>query len=274
MPLVIICGLPSSGKSFFANKIYKHCSLSKKCILIRDEDVPNGFKRNDVYACSQKEKELRSFLKSQVERHLSKDKVIILDSTNYIKGYRYELYCISKGCKTTHCVIHCDLLPDDCWIYNNAKIQAEQYNKSIFDALVQRFEVPEDKNRWDSPLFTIHKDEDIPLTEIEAALFSRKAPPPNQSTQNQPLSSTNFLYDLDKITQDIVKEILNSQRMCEPGDPIAVPRADQTVHLTKTATAGDLTRIRRQFISYTKSHTVSDSNKIPNMFVHYINKSF
>nr|XP_015903344.1 protein KTI12 homolog isoform X2 [Parasteatoda tepidariorum] len=244
MPLVIICGLPSSGKSFFANKIYKHCSLSKKCILIRDEDVPNGFKRNDVYACSQKEKELRSFLKSQVERHLSKDK------------------------------IHCDLLPDDCWIYNNAKIQAEQYNKSIFDALVQRFEVPEDKNRWDSPLFTIHKDEDIPLTEIEAALFSRKAPPPNQSTQNQPLSSTNFLYDLDKITQDIVKEILNSQRMCEPGDPIAVPRADQTVHLTKTATAGDLTRIRRQFISYTKSHTVSDSNKIPNMFVHYINKSF
>jgi len=241
--------------------------------LIKDDDVPSGFNRNEVYADVAKEKELRSALKSEVERHLSQDKLVILDSANYIKGYRYELYCISKGCKTTHCVIHCDMLPLDCWTYNESHKPTTQYFKNIFDALIQRFEPPESGNRWDSPLFIKHKDEELSLKDIENALFLRKPPPPNQATQNQPLASTNFLYDLDKVTQDIVKAILSTQKIYGPGDPMTVPKADQKVLLLRIATAGELSRIRRQFISYTKSHPVSDSNKIPNMFVQYVNKS-
>ncbi|GFR11719.1 protein KTI12 homolog, partial [Trichonephila clavata] len=80
---------------------------------------------------AQKEKELRSSLKSEVERHLSKDTTVILDAGNYIKGYRYELYCLSKGCKTTHCVIHCVLLPNDCWIFNEKHDSSEQYSQEF-----------------------------------------------------------------------------------------------------------------------------------------------
>lgn len=53
-----------------------------------------------------------------------------------------------------------------------------------FDALVQRFEAPDSRNRWDSPLFTILKDDTLPVEAISDALFKRKAPPPNQSTQS------------------------------------------------------------------------------------------
>ena len=54
---------------------------------------------------SSKEKELRATLKSEVNKHMSKDDVIILDYLNYIKGYRYELFCISKLYQTPQCVV-------------------------------------------------------------------------------------------------------------------------------------------------------------------------
>ena len=55
--------------------------------------------------------------------------------------------------------------------------------------------------RWDSPMFTVLPG-DLPLYEdIYSALFLTRPPPPNQSTQTQPLSPTNFLYELDRSTQ-------------------------------------------------------------------------
>ena len=47
-----------------------------------------------------------------------------------------------------------------------------------------RFEAPDGRNRWDSPLFTIQPDDELPCEHISAALLERKAPPPNQSTQS------------------------------------------------------------------------------------------
>jgi protein KTI12 len=54
----------------------------------------------------------RGFLKSNVEKELSKEKVIIFDSLNYIKGYRYEMYCLARAVKTTNCVVQLKLSLD------------------------------------------------------------------------------------------------------------------------------------------------------------------
>lgn len=57
---------------------------------------------------SVKEKMLRAALKSEVEKSISSEQIVILDSLNYIKGYRYELYCLVRNSKTTLCVVFCD----------------------------------------------------------------------------------------------------------------------------------------------------------------------
>lgn len=65
-----------------------------------------------------------------------------------------------------------------------------QFNYGIFfyvsslDALILRFEAPDSRNRWDSPLFTIQKEERLPFETISDAILKRKVPPPNQSTQS------------------------------------------------------------------------------------------
>lgn len=52
------------------------------------------------------------------------------------------------------------------------------------EALNNRFERPEAKNRWDSFLFTIRDESDLAMEQIADVLFKTKAPPPNKSTIN------------------------------------------------------------------------------------------
>ncbi|XP_078113087.1 protein KTI12 homolog isoform X2 [Sander vitreus] len=204
MPLIVMCGYPCSGKTQKAEEL-KVCferNTDRKVYIVGDGAL--GVEKNTVYADSQKEKNVRASLKAEVERKLNKDDIVILDSLNYIKGYRYELFCLIKHAQTPHCLVYCLTSDEVSSAWNIDREAAEQYTQEIFDALVLRFEAPDSRNRWDSPLFTILKDDTLPYEAISDALFKRKAPPPNQSTQSQPLSSANFLYELDKITQDVL----------------------------------------------------------------------
>ena len=54
------------------------------------------------------EKIFRASLKSNVEKYINEQRVVILDSMNYIKGFRYELYCLARNAKTTLCLVFCD----------------------------------------------------------------------------------------------------------------------------------------------------------------------
>ena len=99
-------------------------------------------------------------------------------------GYRYELYCTTKSNKTTQCTLHIDTSSEQAWKLNLKKEETCQYTQENFDALVMRYEAPDGRNRWDAPLFTIQPEDELPFESIAAALFERKAPAPNLSTQS------------------------------------------------------------------------------------------
>ncbi|KAJ8036224.1 Protein KTI12-like [Holothuria leucospilota] len=272
MPLIVMCGIPSSGKTTRTNEIKKHLELMKKIVVVVGDHVMN-LDKNSVYADSKKEVGVRGDLRSAVLREISKDSVVILDSLNYIKGFRYELFCGIKSAQTPHCVVHCDVSQEDASKWNSLRPENERYSQDVFDALVMRFEPPIGKNRWDKPLFSLKKDDELNGDEIHSALFEKRPPARNMSTVSQPLSSTNFLYELDKITQEIVTTIIKAQKTSLPGEEITVPGAKDKISLTRHLSPGELQRHRRQFISYTKLHPVDDVTTIPNMFVQYLGNS-
>ena len=72
----------------------------------------------------------RSALKSRVQLHLSANCVIILDSLNYIKGYRYELFCLAKENSTTHCVVFVDA-PVDIAQTRNASRDSDAFPEAM-----------------------------------------------------------------------------------------------------------------------------------------------
>uniref|UniRef100_A0AAQ4PLU1 Protein KTI12 homolog n=1 Tax=Gasterosteus aculeatus aculeatus TaxID=481459 RepID=A0AAQ4PLU1_GASAC len=217
-------------------------------------DAALGVEKNTVYADSQKEINVRASLKAEVERKVNKDDIVIAKATA-------TNFSVSSNIRRHHTACF-----DALVLRFEAPESRNRWDSPLFtilkdDALVLRFEAPESRNRWDSPLFTILKDVALPYEDISEALFKRKAPPPNQSTQSQPLSSVNFLHELDKITQDVLLAIFNSLKTSVPGDVITVPGAIENIELTRTINMAELRKLRRQFISYTKTHLLCSKMK-------------
>jgi protein KTI12 len=77
-------------------------------------------------------------------------------------GFRYELYCVSKAARTTQCTIYAesfkrvDSQTDITSRVEDLDEEEEEipgYDPDVVAMLKQRYEVPDGKNRWDSPLF-------------------------------------------------------------------------------------------------------------------------
>ncbi|XP_076242075.1 protein KTI12 homolog [Calliopsis andreniformis] len=200
---------------------------------------------------------------------LNANDVLIIDGSNYIKGYRYEIYCMTKLYKTPQCTIHCDLPIEHAWLWNENRPECERYSREIFDALVMRYERPDSKNRWDAPLFAVSAEDELKFDEIYRSLYEVKAPKPNLSTQCPPLSSTNYLYELDSVTQEVVNAILSAKQLGIESE-FKIPGHDLTVQ--NSCTTAQLMRLRRQFLTYSKMQQI-EVNQIAALFVQYLNKS-
>ncbi|XP_078034903.1 protein KTI12 homolog [Augochlora pura] len=273
MPLIIVTGIPCSGKTTRTTELkeYFENKVNKRVEIINEIDVVTkaGYDKNTFYADSKKEKSVRSDIKSAVQRLLNINDVLIMDGSNYIKGYRYEIYCMTKLYKNPQCTIHCDLPIEHAWLWNERRPECEQYSREIFDALVMRYETPNSKNRWDSPLFSVSVEDELKFDEIYKSLYEVKAPKPNLSTQCQPLSSTNYLYELDSVTQEVVNAILSAKQLGIEND-FKIPGHNLTVQ--SPCTAAQLMRLRRQFLTYSKMQQI-EVNQIVTLFVQYLNKS-
>lgn len=202
MPLIVMCGFPCSGKTTRALEI--QAALQERghsVVLVGDAQLQLDPAK--VYASSAEEKKARGAIKAAVERSLTASTCVIVDSGNYIKGFRYELYCVARSLKSTNCVVQPAAIPELC--HQRHQDGGLVYgSEELIDQLIQRFEFPDNRQRWDKPLFTIAAEEPLPTDELMAALFESKAAAPRYSTQSQPLSSSDFLTQLDQITKDIV----------------------------------------------------------------------
>lgn len=123
MALVTITGFPCSGKSTRAQQLKQYFEKRLKkpeydgpaleVVVVDDESshVPRS-----TYDCmyllllvdtlahkhsaSAQEKPGRASLFSNVNRSLGTDTITIVDSANYIKGFRYQMYCAAREAHT------------------------------------------------------------------------------------------------------------------------------------------------------------------------------
>ncbi|KAM5247599.1 protein KTI12 homolog [Ctenodactylus gundi] len=352
MPLVVFCGLPYSGKSRRAEELREALAAEGRAVYVVDDASVLGEEDATVYCDSAREKALRGALRASVERRLSRQDVVILDSVNYIKGFRYELYCLARAARTPLCLVYCVRPADlrlgpavagveenrslpvgvswrpraeergeaqmagtsdfkepcaECSVVNGGvraastgeveqnptgasappalvTLESEKsakhvtsafYPPELLEALRLRFEAPDSRNRWDRPLFTVvDLEEPLPLAEIRAALFENRAPPPHQSTQSQPLASGSFLHQLDQVTSQVLARLMEAQKSAVPGDLLTLPGATEHLKFTRPFSMAELSRLRRQFISYTKMHPNKENlPQLANMFLQYLSQS-
>ena len=141
---------------------------------------------------------------------------MVVDGLNYIKGFRYQLYCEAKAVQTPSCVvrlwsfaeqsecclplrnsgltileIHVGTPIEKCREMNTKLLEDPDneggYVQETFENLVYRYEEPNGMTRWDSPLFTVPYDDETPPFEAiwEAMIGSdgkAKIVKPNSAT--------------------------------------------------------------------------------------------
>ncbi|XP_050075291.1 protein KTI12 homolog [Anopheles maculipalpis] len=279
MPLIVITGLPRSGKTTRAKELEKYFIENGKTPvhIVSEADciTRSGYGVKESFNDTTKEKQIRASLKSEAMKLLTKTTLVIMDGTNYIKGYRYEVFCMSKNARTTQCTVHCAMTVEQRDARRKEIVESgsdDDLDAETFDALCQRYEEPQDSSRWDHPLFTVYGGEEMDLAGINSALYEQASLPPNLATQNMPLSATNFLFELDKTTQTIVDQIASARKMGVDG-PVEIPQAGMQADVPSNMSVAQLYRHRRQFLNYVKMHTnvSSDISKIPAIFVQFLN---
>jgi protein KTI12 len=57
------------------------------------------------YVDSRSEKPARGALFTSVQRQMSQDTILIVDALNYIKGFRYQMYCAARELKLRVCTV-------------------------------------------------------------------------------------------------------------------------------------------------------------------------
>ena len=163
MPCLILCGHPCAGKTRLAERIRDRALAQgvPKVVIINEASACPHQSRLDCYQTSQAEKFTRGALKASFDRCVSTgedETLVILDSMNYIKGFRYELHCISKAAGQKHGVVWVLNESTLCKQWNHKRREdaaTEAYSDTLMDELMLRFEPPDARNRWDRPLYRI-----------------------------------------------------------------------------------------------------------------------
>ena len=279
-----------------------------------------------------------------MKRALGKECIVLCDGMNYIKGFRYQLYCEAKAVQTGSCVVcaatrfgqrgrclwgdkrdedvgagrlvpgilknkltapevHVGTPISTCRETNtrlfNDPHSGGGYSEAVFENLVFRYEEPNGMARWDSPLFTVpYDDETPPFDAIWEAMVGSDgtvkvvkpnmatvlvccschylvADPSNRHSLETPASESDYLYELDKTTQELLQTILDWQKdhLGESGGEIALANGDTIELPAAPMSLPQLQRLRRQYISLNRQHQLAQ-NRIRANFVVYLNNSF
>jgi protein KTI12 len=336
---------------------------STEVVLINFENLK--IDRNTAFKDVENEKKVLGLLRAAVERWLTKKRLVILDSLNFIKGFRYELYCRAREVGTPHCVVFCDVDQETSRKWNDSRlfkkhdsiyaneseskqplsissssdikysldlsklsISSEQksdlsssssasisssssssstakittettattttsrhssvsntsstsspsydgmYNPQCMDDLLNRLEVPNADKRWDAPLFTVKATDETPCKDIIEAVLLGKAPTPSFATAIPKLEANDFVHQLDRVTQDVVKLLLDAQNVCQVGDVVMIPNGDkkkEKVNLSRALGLPELRGLRRQYLKIAALRPPKDSAEVITAFCDFLN---
>ena len=273
MPLITMTGIPLSGKTTRALELKAALEPLigiRKVIVINEESLL--ISKQTAYKDGHQEKKCRGSIISAVERHLNLNDIIICDSLNYIKGFRYQLYCVARGLGTPSCTVYCGLEPQVAQLRNTS---LGRYTCQ-FENLCSRYEEPDGRNRWDAPLFILINDDPKLSSESKMAhdivnsLINKNPPAPNMSTVVKPIFETNYLHELDKVTKEVLDMVMEAQKNGRSGD-LVIPNSSAKVCVpSRTVTIAELRRIKRQFMAINKQNAMPDIETISTTFAEYL----
>ncbi|KAJ6231572.1 protein kti12 [Anaeramoeba flamelloides] len=275
MPLILISGLPCSGKTTLANKLKAKFEKQMRVEVINIEKL--GLDRNKCHFDLKSEIQFRGSFKSTVNRALSGNTLVIADGINGIKGFRYELYCSARELGTTFCLLYCTTSPEIVREWNNTREEETKYSSGILDDLIQKFEQPNTENYWDRPLIPIDPNSELDLDQIEKIAVQGKKLRARQATKIHIKRKSNILFEQGKIAQDVLDQIFEVMKTAQSGETFNVicfyTQTKKKFMIKKKASLPKLLRVKKQFTKTIENLNISQPDEYFTLFVDYCQKN-
>ncbi|KAG8997165.1 hypothetical protein FRB94_011113 [Tulasnella sp. JGI-2019a] len=290
MALVTLSGYPASGKSrraaeiktFLDNRLGSPDYEGQKLgVTIISDDILSIDR--SVYNDSRSEKPARGAAFTALTRDLNKNTIIIMDGMNYIKGFRYQMYCAAREAQVRTCTVFVAATPEDCRDCNSSRLPGEQYSPATFENLIMRFEEPNSMARWDSPLFTVSAHDELPMESIFATIMSGAKAPTNVAVLQNAKPPVDALQMLEAVSATVVNLISASPSMTSGSGGIVpivlAPTTRTEISLpSRNISLAELQRHKRQFVSAhkkaisqgTKGSVDWNEDSITRSFIEYL----
>ena len=243
MSAILLVGVPGSGKTVLANNIKKRLDeMGKDSVIVTEPGVEKG-----TFDSSDAERIGRSDFKTSFQRELSSKRVVIADGMNFIKGFRYELYCLTREAGLGWCVAYLDV--DDETAF--ARAEAKYPKKEKLKKLIGRMEKPMETTKFDKPLFVVKDPNDTEIIDkiIKQALSKNSVLKPKKATNS--CAETAHLNDkVDQLINDFCAELQKVQDKFPIGSKITI--GNTTMTLKRKFNSGQLTRAKREFAARAK----------------------
>ncbi|CAE6512383.1 unnamed protein product [Rhizoctonia solani] len=294
MALITFSGFPSSGKTRRTDQLRAY--LEQK--LQEDHEETKGWNVSVLsdeglniprssYDESRLEKPARSALLSAIVRDLSKNTILIVDSLNYIKGFRYQMYCAAREVGVRVATVFVVATPDLCREWNQKR--ENRYSDATFDNLIQRYEEPNSMVRWDAPLFTVPwTDETVPGEDVWRAITLGDKRPANQAVASIIKPPSDALQVLDQTTASVVGAIMSAQStLGGSGGTVSLNGNGPLPNITlpsRHVSLPELSRHKRQFVATRKKAVTQglagnkgdmdwDAESVAEKFVEYLEEN-
>jgi len=203
--LLVLCGIPSSGKTTLATKLLEYLSTELEVKLVSTDKW-----RDDTYYSDftpEKENEVREKALAETRMHISEGLTVIHDDTNYYASMRHELYILAMESEYCFGIIHVDVPLQVATKWNN--LRDRPLPEEVITRIHERFDIPGSKYAWDKPLETINPSKRKPeemlpkivkrMKKLEPLEFPKKAIP-------------GYAEFYDKLTRQIVNKFLRESK--------------------------------------------------------------
>ena len=135
-------------------------------------------------------------------------------------------------------------------------------------------ERPNERNRWDNPLFFVEPEDEPQYKEICRVLFEekKKSKDPVSTKQHTKLGK-NYIYEVEKLLQETINNIikgLNQNKQLNNNKYVKYREEGVEINMRSTTSLGDLKKLKNEFLNINKINPFSDKKAVINGFLYYL----